>query len=404
MKTIILLKNNKDDIKKTISIDYLFDSTNSNIDRIKLNKNKNDINFLVNHYDDNSNLNIICLEYNINNSVNNGNATDLYTYTEKDDTLNLINYSSNSTITFTDINFIDEYKYMIGMYKSPIFVDNVMLDTESGVTSILTKSDTNMLWNKKIKHTSSPESSTGPIISELVIDDNNNIYLFGLLTNSINTIDVSNMDINEIINPIINKKSSENIIIITKTNDDGVVIWRKQIIGNSDSLFLNQKISYNDDLIISFNFSNNIIINGKTYSTQSNQIINSIIAKIDTDGNFIWIKHLESEKYITNIDFSVDNDYIYCLGNFKGEAILDNIKLFQGDLESGYIIKIRKNDGLILNNINIYSDDLLLNSIRNDNDNIFISGVWSGNIYFNGNIKNSIVSDFFITNIKKKEF
>jgi hypothetical protein len=46
---------------------------------------------------------------------------------------------------------------------------------------------------------------------------------------------------------------------------------------------------------------------------------------------------------------------------------------------------------------------LKLNSITNDTQNIFISGAWCGNIYINGKIKNSQVSDFFITNIKKNE-
>jgi len=409
MKKIVLLKNEKNNVIKNISIDYLFETSISRIDHIKLIKNNNDIKFLVNHYDDNSDLHIISLDYNINETINNENATDLYNYNEINDTLSLKSYISDNTITFTDMLYIDNHKYMLGRYQqdTTINIDGQDLDMESGFTSILCKSDLNedLLWNRKIKHSTESDITTGPIINTMTKDNENNLYLFGLLTNRLGTTNVTNLEIDEIINPIINKLSTQTISIITKTNDIKV-IWRRLIYGTNDSLLLNHKIEYsNDSVIISFNFSDSITIGNQTFTTQSKQIINTIIAKLDLNGNYIWIKHIKSNKYISIIDYTVDNDYIYCLGNFKGEANFDNIDLFYSGLESGYIIKMRINDGLILNNINIYSDDILkLNSITNDNKNIFISGAWTGNIYFNGKIKNSLYSDFFITNIKKNEF
>ena len=407
MKTITLLKNKKDIVEKTVSIDYLFNSSNNRIDNIKINNSNDNIYILLNHYDNNNKLEIISLDYNIYNIYNgNRNVTDLYKYDQEQDILTLTGYTSDDTITFTDILYSNNIKYMLGRYHSgttQIIVDGVQLATEPDFVSILTKTDTNMIWDKKIKHTSSQDATKGPVISSMIMDDDNNFYLFGNLTNRIGATDILNIDTHELINPIIHKLNNENITIITKTDNDGNVLLRKLIKG--DSLFLNHKITYvNNQIILSFNFSGNIIIDNKTFSTTSNQIINSIIAKMDIDGNFIWIKQLKSEKYITNIDFTVDNDYVYCLGKFKGEAKFDDINLFYSGLESGYIMKMRLYDGLILNINNIYSDDMLkLNSITNDTQNIFISGAWCGNIYINGKIKNSSLSDFFITNIKKNE-
>jgi hypothetical protein len=411
MKKIALLKNKKDVITKNITLSYIFMSTNNRIDNIKLSKNDNNLNFLVNHYGDNDNLYIKNSDYNINETIiNSENSTDLYSYNENNDTLNLKTYISEDTITFTDMLYIDNNKYMLGRYHqsaaSPINVDGELLDTEPDFTSILCKSDdnSNMLWNRKIKHDIGRDNAKGPLISTMTKDDVDHIYMFGLSTNYTGATHIINLETNAIINPKINKKSTENISIITKVDDDKV-IWRKLIIGTTDTLFLNHKIKYIDNnIIISFNFSKSIIIDGKTYTTSSNQIINSIVAKLDLDGNYIWVKHIKSNKYVSIISYTLDNDYIYCLGNFKGEANFDDIDLFYSGLESGYIMKMRINDGLILNIINVYSDGTLrLNNITNDNDNLFISGTWSGNIYFNGKIKNSTYSDFFITNIKKNE-
>ena len=414
MREIILLKTKKNIIKKNISIIYNFYSDNVRIDNINMIKNNNDIIFLTNHYDDNYNLNIICTEYSINETLNNNNnITDLYIYNEKNNTLNLKTYTSNDTITLTDILYIDNNKYMLGRYhqtSSLINIDGQYLDIESGFTSILCKSDinSNLLWYRKIKHTSESDITTGPIIYNMINDQHSYIYTFGLLTNKKESTDVTNLEINEISNPIINKTANEKILIITKLTDKDV-IWRKLIKGTNNSLFLKYRIKHNienkkDFIIISFNFSDNINIDNNVYNTKSKDFINSIIAKIDTNGNFIWIKHIKSKRYTSIIDYTIDDDYIYCLGEFKENIKLDNNYIFHNNLENGYIIKIRKYDGLILNIINIESDKkLILNSITNDNKNIYVSGTWSGNIYFNGKIKNSINNDFFITNIKKNE-
>jgi len=409
-KSLLLLTIKNNEIINTEPIYYEWVDVERRIDNIKLIKNNDNIDILITHFDNRDEKTLSYQTSNIITDANN-NGTDVLFYNTSSQTFTSIEYSANTSISFFDIVYDTEnHKYMLGRYyhESPnlISVDNTILDLELNYTSILTKSDSGgtMLWNKKIRHLTNPNATTGPIISELEIDDKNNLYLFGNLTNFDGYVEIGIGDFSSINHDII-KPNHEKYFTISKFNSDGITLWNKIFKGSDNSLFLNPIIKYYDKFIyFSFDFSENIEIEDITYTTESDQIINSIFGKMNRDtGNIEYIKLLKSNNNNNISDFSIDEDYIYCIGEFKGEAIFDNYVLFSNG-ESGYILKIRKSDGIILNKKDIYSDDkLVLKNIVNDSKTISISGSWSGNIYVERFIKNSDNEEFFITNIKKKD-
>jgi len=404
MKKLVLLKTNKDNIEKTIIGSYIFDDVNSDINNIKLINNNNDINMLVNYYTGiNNTLVSIFQDHNIININNDIDfATDYIKYNDENNTLDLITYMS--AITFTDMKFIDNDKYMIGHYNqnTTIIVDGSPLDIEPDFSSVLTKTRNTLKWKKQIKHVSGGDSTKGPIITELEKDESGNFYIFGNLTTNINSITVLNIE-NTLINPNIQKIN--NTLILTKTSETEV-LWRILIEGSSStSLLLNPQIRQdNNKLYFSFNFSGSITIGNNYFSTNSEQIINTIYGSMSNNGEILWLKQIKTEQYVSCFDFCIDDKYIYSVGKYKGNVFFDDFKLNSLNFDAGYVIKIKKSSGTILNTINIYSDDKLnVNSISQDFSNIFVSGTWKGNIYFNGKIKSTTYSDFFITNIKKNK-
>ena len=302
----------------------------------------------------------------------------------------ILNYETTDTIEITDIivNNNDD-DFLLGRYRNFLGDYSCFL---SGTTT-----------NYIVQTHSSTSTETGPIISTMINDEFNNIYTFGQGTNFNGGTDIQ-VGIFSPINQTITK-SSENLAIVSKFDPEGLVLWNTVIELSADSKFDRPKIIYSDSTIyMSFNFSGSVIISSETYSTGSNQIINSVGLKIDTNtGEILKSKFLSSTKYNSIRDIKVDDDYIYFIGKMEGENHFDLVTKFTNG-ETGYIMKTRKIDGIVVNVIDFYSDETIeTNTIDIDDENIFISGSWSGNIYINNVIKYSADEEYFITNIKKND-
>jgi len=306
---------------------------------------------------------------------------------------NVINYESTDTINITSMVDIEDNKIILGRYKN-----YVGLDVEQDYANFISG-----LTTKYIKQThSSTSTETGPIISEIIYDEEDNIYTFGLGTNFNGITDIQVGDFSPLNQPIV--KTSDGVAIISKSTSEGDILWNTTITLSPGSIFDNPKIVYVDlEIYVTFNFSGSVVIGDKTYSTQP-QIINSVGFKIETKtGTILRSKFLSSNSYNSIRDVRLDDKYIYFLGIMRGESKFDLITKFANS-SSGYILKARKKDGVIINIIDFYSDDILdLKSLNIDDENIYISGSYKGNIYINGKIKYSDTLEYFITNIKKND-
>jgi len=411
-KSFMLLESKAGELNKIIPFYYEWFDSDRRIDNIKLRSDlDNNINLMITHFDNRDDKNLTFPTISATTEESN-NGSDLIFFDLSANTIDIIQYSANTTISFTDIiSDSNNYKYMLGRYyqetPDPINVDGTELDYELNYASIITKTDLSgdMVWNKKIRHLTNPNATTGPIITKLEIDEKDNLYVFGCVSNFDGYVEVGVSDFTTI-NPNILKANNENWSMVSKLNSDGVSLWNTIFKGSDESLFLNHTLRYDDKFIYyTFNFSEIVDINSSiTYTTNSSQIINTTCGKIDIEtGEVTCSKFLSSTKHNCVSDFIIDDEYIYMLGEFKGEANFDDYTLFSNG-ESGYVMKMRKSDGVILNIVEIYSDEkLVLKSINSDSENIYVAGSWSGNIYVAGKIRQSDNEEFFITNIKKND-
>ena len=311
-------------------------------------------------------------------------------------------FESLDTINITDIIEDESHsKTILCRYKDVDF-----LQVYSDYANVLLKYNTfnDLQYQSNAVYITELSSSTsanyGPIISELVEDENNNLYSFGLATNFDDLTEIQVGDFSPFNPPII--KTDDVILVITKFTPNRNTIWNKTINLTPGSIFSNPKLLYSDNyLYLSFSFIGSLTILEETYISNT---LNSIFIKIDIENSDIkYSKFLSSTKLNNITDFVCDDDYIYIIGKIKGESKFDNLYLFENG-DSGYYLKMRKSDGLILNVYDFYSDDkLITKSILQDEKNIYISGSWRGNIYINDIIRYSYDEEFFITNIKKND-
>ena len=313
--------------------------------------------------------------------------------------LRVTNYESTDTIEITDIDdnsiSFEENNTILARYKN--FIG---LDTNTDYVDVLFTSGLSYKYITQVHSSTSTE--TGPIISELISDEFNNLYTFGLGTNFDGVTEIQVGDFSPINPPII--KASDRLAIISKFDENKNTIWTNSFTLSPGSIFDNPILVYSDnEIYMTFNFSGTVIISDETYTTPLN-IINSIGFKVNVEtGEIMRTKFLSSNIYNSVKDICIDEDYIYMVGEFKGESHFDLNTIFSNGA-GGYLMKARKLDGLIINVIDFYTDDELnISGVNIDNENIYISGSWSGNIYINDIIRTSQFEDFFITNIKKND-
>ena len=410
-RSLMLLEIVNGEIINNNQIYYEWIVSEHRIDNIQMRFDENKLSILITHFDNRNEKKVIIKPINILKTTDsNNNGSDLLVYDTSASTWNVTQYSADTSITLTDIVYDDKHnKYMLGRYyveTVDINVDGIILDNENDYSTILTKTNSGgtVEWSRTILQLNG-NAITGPIVSELEIDDKDNLYLFGLITNYDGYTDIQVGDFSPI-NNVISKSNHENWLLLSKFNSDGTTLWNTLFKGSDNSLLLDTKIKYDEDSIyFSFNFSESVELNSAvTYTTKNAQTINSVIGKVDRlTGELLFSKRLKST--INNIlnDFTLDENYIYSICEFKGEAMLDNYNIFSNG-ENGYILKIRKSDGVFINLREVFCDGkLVLDKINNDVENIIVFGSWSGNIYIDSNIKYSENEDFFITNIKKND-
>lgn len=206
-----------------------------------------------------------------------------------------------------------------------IFANNI-ISTKFAEESIVLKSNVSDSWVATIADRSTYDTYYG---SSVVIDSNNNTYIFG------------------------GDDNSANANFIVKFDSIGNEIWQKQI-GDSDSRF-----KYSDSLHI--DSSDNIYMSlNEFYGPQNN----SYIVKIDTDAGIIWQTNLTG--LYRNSEFSIVTDstgnvftvgqtddsgeqkLLLCKFDSTGNLVFHNILNNSTIDEAGYNLTITNDSSTIL--------------------------------------------------------
>ena len=198
---------------------------------------------------------------------------------------------------------------VVGNFYEEIKIDQTKIKAKGNADIFIAKYNRQgvLLWHKVLGSFSMDDAH------EVKVDDSNNIYLVGRLSDSIN------------IDNVVLKSHGGIDGFIMKFNPDGKIIFGKTIGGNED-----------DDISdISFDNNNNIFISGVVsdsvfYDSSlilSTGYLNQYFAKINNKGNLSWIKTYGEDSNHEIWDMSVGKlGNIFLTGNHRGAITIDNIK------------------------------------------------------------------------------
>lgn len=219
------------------------------------------------------------------------------------------------------------------------------------------------------------------IITSMVTDSHNNLYVAGLYTSLSLRID-----------NFIVKNSGMNYdyeVFIMKFNSNGKLMWVKTINGNHTEGYPNIAINSKDELLVTGSTNSNSIFFGtdSLYNTSGGPSRGDIyLINYGNEGKVIWSKIFGGSDYEDNPYIAIDKlDNIYLTGYFTSkEFIVDSIKLTNKSVKNQaflhfdvFLIKLDDNGKAIWGNS--YGGDLdeYVNSITVDKfNNVYINGLF----------------------------
>jgi len=193
--------------------------------------------------------------------------------------------------------------YLTGSYENSIYFDSSLLTSSGDKDIFIAKLDSsgNWLWEKKA---GGALEDTG---MDIAIDTNGYCFITGyFLSTNINFG-----------NTILNNSNNQNPdLYISMLDSSGNWQWTKQAQGSSNVTARCIVTDNNGNSYISGNFITKSLTLGSTTLTNSGQS-DIFVAKMNSNGNWLWAKQAGGTSYYTCNDIVMDNSgNIYITGNF----------------------------------------------------------------------------------------
>ncbi|MHA1271723.1 MAG: SBBP repeat-containing protein [Candidatus Helarchaeota archaeon] len=214
----------------------------------------------------------------------------IYGNIQKQNIQNLVKTASNSGYTFVwnrtvkgNSDFLDMGEGVAVDSNGNVYVVGELSQINTSLDIILIKYDSlgNLIWNRTI----SSNGSNADYGKEIVIDNDNNIYIVGRIYNGATNID----------------------LILVKYDSNGILIWNKTW-GKSN-------LEYGNDICIANNY---LYITGYTNSWGSG-LDDIIIVKFDLNGNLLWNYTWGGSDIDQGNGIVVDQNDIFIIGiSFNG--------------------------------------------------------------------------------------
>ena len=170
----------------------------------------------------------------------------------------------------------------------------------------------NLIWIRQIGGVGQDESRS------ITTDPLNNIYLTGFFRGTVDFDpgpDIYNLTSN----------GSDDAFIL-KLNSDGDFLWVKQIGGIENEVGQSIKLDGYGNIITIGGYEDVVDFDPGVGITEytSNGEVDIFVQKLDSDGNFIWVKCFGGSNYDTAISHTIDaNENIYSIGHFKDNVDFD---------------------------------------------------------------------------------
>lgn len=296
---------------------------------------------------------------------------------------------------------VDSYNntYVAGQFRETVSFDPNSNDYDFTAGDLgdvyLQKFDENgnFLW---VKIFSSADSSERPIIE---VDQNNNVYISSTFNGTIDLDPGPNQDLRTY-------NSGFTNVYLVKLNSNGDYVWGNSFEFNptNQNIDANEiKIDTNGDVLIAGEFQGIVDFN---FDDQDEFIIDptgvsAYLLKIDTDGNFIWVKIFEalySNIYINALTFDSENNII-AAGAYLGSGSADfdpgdgtfNLSTPNGNNTDLFVLKLDDSGSFIWAKTAVgdgvgedgqVANERVTSVAVDENDAIYLTGYFRNNIDF----------------------
>lgn len=326
------------------------------------------------------------------------------------DLLWLKHYGGAGHDVATDIELDDNNN----IYITGTFQNTVDFNPNAGVNSFTAQglrdsyilkltSDGQFTWAKHLKSNGGNAYVTS---FGIAIDNNGYLYTVGSFNNTVELEPDSGMY----------SFYAEHVDgFIQKLDTDGAILWAKQYTGSQVEYPIKITNDDNGDLLVTGVFMDSVDFDlgpGENYMFSGDFSIDVFIQKLTTNGDFIWVNHLEGgSRDVPNAIVTDPDGNVYITGEFK-----DNL---QAELESGVqnIISEGFNDifiyGVDIDGNSIWlkglggaSDDIGYDIVIDDSKNLYITGMFNQVVDFDPNsgvynlTSEGVGSDVFIQKLK----
>ncbi len=219
-------------------------------------------------------------------------------------------------------------------------------------------------------------------LTPLIEDNDGNLYSSGVFDSPSITID----------NITLTTDENTSAIFILKTNAQGNAIWAKKIASGPGNHSARLKADEEGNLYLYGEFEDELSF-GQTSLTSTVSFMDMFLAKLDSEGNLIWVKKAGGEctdcyMFTRDIMISAENNIIIT-GSFNATSVNfgSNVISTSGN-NNVYIVKY-DSDGNDLWAKTHKGDEQNLNTALlspADGENFYIAGMFSDNLYNIGNI------------------
>jgi len=201
-------------------------------------------------------------------------------------------------------------------------------------------------------------------VSKIVVDQQANIYGIGHFRDSLNQ----------------NQSLGNTDILIFKYNASGQLLWTKQLGGIGEDLGKSITINDSGSLFITGHYRNTLYYDNDSLISSGNT--DAFVARLDLQGNLLWIKSIGNAGFETGTSIACDAlGNTYLTGTFEDSLNIDNQSLQTYGTLNNFIVKLNPSGLLVWHNSLGTPTFDNLKDIQLDS---------SGNVYIVGYFRNTL--------------
>jgi len=278
--------------------------------------------------------------------------------------------------------------YIMGEFTAPgLSIGGTMLPCETNkVYSLVAKYNSNgsAVWAKS-------QIKDYGMSSAIKLDSQGNVITLGTFTAP--SVLISNTA---------HTTLGESDVILAKYNNDGVVIWSKQLGGTNVDWSSDLTIDNQDNICVSsVSYSNTF--NVSSVSENLTHYGNAVITKLNSNGDFVWTKIFGSGSGIDVRSILYDGEHLVACGGYVSNAYIDNLS-FESNSTNFFLARATADtmglDGVQMQQIGIWPNPS--NSVINVNNlepnSSYVINDITGRIIKKGNMTNSEIDISSFTN------